>query len=324
MNDISTYSLDFIGESQNDYSLIRNFYKNPPQVTQSETDRSYTLYTPQDTYFFENIPNTVHSTEKLVSQTSDTDEWIERIQEELQKHEKNQITNGYVSTANTITNTELTFDTITYFNARSSLEKFQFEAIKSKSLPDTTETYLAGITHTLLISPTTSDNTYVMIGRNSQNKTIQSLQYNTAPAGLIEPHHIKPTLTETITEHFCEEAPEELLHNKISFSEFKETLKNKKSNISITPTSVYIDQFSRSLEISTVINITGQLADFILEAMNPNKEYSTVTNYPLDIFGKSSEFPVDITDFTRQSRVSLLLMLCSEYDSWNLNQSETQ
>lgn len=319
MTDISQYSIDSIGAVQNDYSFIQQLYRKPPTITNTQTNNSYQLYVPDTARFFRDIPKTVTATEELVQETEHTDDWVEKIQSELQRKDMNQITNGYVSTLNNITDDEINFDTTTYFNARSSLEKHLFETVRTESPQETDKTFLSGITHTLLLSPTDTENTYIIIGRNSQSKATQFLQYNTAPAGLIEPHHLKETLQDSIKEHFCEEAPEELLHNKISFSEFKESFTGERTTISITPTSFYIDRLSRSSEISTVIHISGQLADFILEALNPNQEYSTVTNYPLDIFGENDDFPVDINDFTRQSRVSLLLMLCSEYDHWTLN-----
>jgi hypothetical protein len=319
MTDLSQYSIDPIGAVQNDYSFIQHLYTQPPTITNTQTNNSYQLYVPDTARFFTDIPEVVTATDELVPETENTDEWVEKIQAELQRNDRNQITNGYVSTLNQITDDEITFDTTTYFNARSSLEKHVFNTVQTKSAQEIDKTFLSGITHTLLLSPTDTDNTYVIIGRNSQSKAIQFLQYNTAPAGLIEPHHLKETLHNTIKEHFCEEAPEELLHNKISFSEFKESFNSEGTTVSITPTSFYIDRFSHSSEISTVIHISGQLADFILEALNPNQEYSTVTNYPLDIFGKNDDFPIDLKDFTRQSRVSLLLMLCSEYDHWTLD-----
>jgi hypothetical protein len=319
MIDISQYSHTSLSELQNDYTVIEKLYTNPPQVENTETGESYPLYVNSDVRFFENIPQKVTATEEIVQETEDTDKWIELLRTQLKEAGKNDITNGYVSTLKQFTNDEMVFDTTTYFNARSGLEQYQFKKLQQEQTQYTTsETFLAGITHTLIISPVESDTSYVIIGRNSKNKSTQSLQYNTAPAGLIEPHHLKQSLEDTIKEHFSEEAPEELLHNKFSFSEFKETLNSDNSDITITPTSCYIDDFSRSAEISTTVHIEGQLADFILETLNPNEEYSTVINYPIDIFGSSPEFPIEITEFTRQSRISLLLMLCHTYDKWEL------
>lgn len=261
--------------------------------------------------------------------------WMDRVFERLEYQEAGDIWNGEVCQIKEISGGKIRMNKSDYFTLASHREKYISEVAdmiydsssknknrKSRHLSELKDHVysLMGITYTTIIDPPSEDSRYLIYGTRSSDMNELASFRMTAPAGIVQPRHIEEgTFDGMVKSHLIEEFTEEVLNNSISEDDFQKCVET--DDLKYEAMGVGLDPLRYSTEIAAHVEITGDLADFVLEHMEPNEEIEELNIYDIDSV-ESSYNPLFARGMTPQSLFTLGLYLSKEFDGWDFEINE--
>lgn len=277
-----------------------------------------------------NLPDMIHlQSDEVKSNISEY--WMDNLETLFDYHGFSDIYNGTVVQTIGITDDGIDVSYSDFFTVRSHREQYRSKVASvlydnniqpnARSVDDLESVYsLIGCTYTVILNPEDLEGKYILVGRRSKTMSEFSGAYTVCPCGLLEEHHFHESDSENITSvikhHFTEELAEEALNSVHTEEELESTL--SKSNTEYTVTGITLDPVKYSLEISAMVEISGGLADFLIESHNPNEEFSSLQAYPADDVFSIKDSTIFNRTLTPQSRVSLSLAMC-ELQDWEVS-----
>lgn len=258
--------------------------------------------------------------------------WMDRLFERLDYQDAGEIWNGDVVQVENISSGKIKMNESNYFTLASHREKYISEVAdlvyqskirhdnhKRRNISELREKVysLMGITYTTIVDAPSSDSRYLLYGTRASDMNELASFRMTAPAGIVQPRHIKgENFRETIKYHFAEEFTEEVLHEVIEEEEFIEYM--DRDDIEYEALGVGLDPLRYSTEVAAHVYISGELAEFVLDNLSHNEEMEELKIYDIDSVN-SSYNPLFARGMTPQSLFTLSLYLSKYDDNWDFS-----